>query len=62
MKNQKECSKDIHDDSFYKALSSLRAKNNGGFINDEGFRHIKNEGDISGFSYAFWLVKKVGGN
>ena len=45
---------------FYKKLVSLRAERHGGFINDGGFRHIKNESDMSGFSYAFWLIKKTG--
>ena len=52
---------------FYKKLVCMRAKREGGLINDRGFRHIKNKRDISGFSYAFWLItvksreKAIGG-
>jgi len=47
----------IRQDKFYKRLISHRAKYNGGFINDRGYRHIKNRDDNIGSTYAFWLIR-----
>ena len=43
---------------FYLALVRLRVRHAywTSFINDRGFRHIKNEDDFSGVTYAFWLI------
>ena len=49
---------EITQSNFYNELVNLRANRHGGFINDRGFRHIKNYDDLSGFTYAFWLIRK----
>ena len=53
---------DVRQSRFYKALVARRAKrticSGGGFINDRGFQHIKNHDDLSGVTYAFWLIRK----
>ena len=53
---------DVRQSRFYRALVARRAKRaiwyGGGFINDRGFRHIKNHDDLSGVTYAFWLIRK----
>ena len=43
---------------FYKRLVRRRARREGCFINGRGFRHIKNLNDLSGVTYAFWLIRK----
>ena len=52
----------LRNDKFYRALIRRRAKrqmwSGGGFINDRGFRHIKNHDDLSGVTYAFWLIRQ----
>lgn len=54
--------KEHYDSEFYRQLVRLRAKREimleGEFINDRGFRHIKNKDDFSGFTYAFWLIRE----
>lgn len=51
-----------YDSRFYRCLVRKRARRQimlgGGFINDRGFRHIKNLNDFSGVTYAFWLIRK----
>ena len=51
-----------YDSEFYRQLVKRRAQRQimlgGGFINDKGFRHIKNLDDFSGVTYAFWLIRK----
>ena len=49
---------EVYQSNFYNELVTLRANRHDGFINDRGFRHIKNEDDLSGFTYAFWLIRK----
>lgn len=52
----------LRTDKFYRALIRRRVKRQmwfgGGFINDRGFRHIKNYDDLSGVTYAFWLIRQ----
>ena len=47
-------------EDFYRRLVRMRARREmmlgGEFINDRGFRHIKNRDDFSGVTYAFWLI------
>ena len=43
---------------FYYRLINRRAKRCNGFINDRGYRHIKNRNDQTGYSYAFWYIKE----
>ncbi len=42
---------------FYKCLVNKRAKREASFINDRGFRHIKNREDLSGSTFTFWMIK-----
>ena len=49
---------DVAQSKSYQALVTMRVKRHDGFINDRGFRHIKNREDYSGFTYAFWLIRE----
>lgn len=53
---------DVTQSRFYRALVTKRARRanwyGGSFINDRGFRHIKNHDDLSGVTYAFWLIRE----
>lgn len=41
---------------YYRYLTIMRARRTRSFINDRGFRHIKNNNDKTGVTYAFWLI------
>ena len=59
---KKENRQKHYDSEFYRRLVRRRARREimlgDGLINDRGFRHIKNLNDLSGVTYAFWLIRK----
>ena len=41
--------------SFYRKLVNIRAERINGFIISRGFRNVRQRGDKTGVTYAFWL-------